>query len=863
MTHSKEITKNETVIKEKPQHFGWILVIYLLGLFMGAIDTGIVTPARTIIQGSLGVDEQYGIWMITIYTLCYAAIIPISGKLADRHGRKIVFMLSIFLFGLGSLVDGLSSNVGSFEMLLVGRVIQAVGAGGIMPVATAEFGTSFPEEKRGMALGLVGGIFGMGNVLGTTAGSAILDICGAENWEWIFYINVPICAFILITSIFFIPNHKSEVTTKIDKLGTVVMTVIILSLLYGLKNLDFFDFLNSLTDIDVWPFLLLAAALIPGFVFIEKRADDAVFHIEYMSNRQIVLVLGMGLLIGMSMMGMIFIPQFAENALKIPVGDGGYFVIILGLFAGATSPVSGKMIDKMGVKPVLAAGFGISIVGAAYLAFIATNYLNAVNVIISLVLIGLGMGLTMGTPMNYMMLKNTSDEESNSALATLSLVRSIGTAIAPAIMVGFLAQAGAGMQTDLMNVFPEIPDMPKMEQQAELTSIVDELKKSDEFKEQMGDIDLDSMLNQDMNMDMDMTSTDEDIELPDELLKELQEADVTTITKSAKHMASYMFSQFTPDVIKDIQTGIQEGIDGIDEGIEGVDSGIGEMKSGLKELKTGKDKLSQGIAGVTKGIEGMQSGIDKMDSNLKDMDSQLSDMEAKKAKLQKASAGAQKGVDAIRQQISQTESTISGLNEKKAALEQEMKEHPEKTEEIMAKLGPINGQLQGLNAALSGMEDGLKEAQGKLDELNTAIAGIEKGIDGVKAGKQGVKKGRSKLKAKQSNTISKRSSMESAYSQMGTAESEMSKALGEVQSQAKLMARARELMVSMKEDIPNVFKDVEEQYLAEIDKNSDKIEGVYQSTLNGGFKSMFICVMIFNLLGLVLMMFYRDEKKKA
>ena len=127
---------------KKESNYILVMIIYLAGIFMGAIDTGIVTPARTVIQSNLGVNEQTGIWMITIYTLAYATSIPIMGKLADKYGRKYIYLTSIFLFGLGSLFCGLSQDFGSFNLLLIARVVQALGGGGIVPVATAEFTTS-------------------------------------------------------------------------------------------------------------------------------------------------------------------------------------------------------------------------------------------------------------------------------------------------------------------------------------------------------------------------------------------------------------------------------------------------------------------------------------------------------------------------------------------------------------------------------------------------------------------------------------------------------------------------------------------------------------------------------------------------
>ena len=275
-------------MKEEKTNFKLIMVVYLLGIFMGALDTGIVTPARTVIQNGLGVDEKSGIWMITIYTLAYAVSIPIMGKFADRRGRKSIYLLSIFLFASGSLFCGLAQEFGSFTILIIARAVQAIGGGGIIPVATAEFGTTFPEEKRGMALGLVGGVFGIANIFGASVGSAILDIFGADNWQFIFYINLPISIFIIVVGLMALPNTTEKSVKRIDGLGIAVLTVMILSLMYGLKNLDFFEFGKTLTDINVYPFILVFVVLLPIFIIIEKRAEDPVINLAYFKNSKII-----------------------------------------------------------------------------------------------------------------------------------------------------------------------------------------------------------------------------------------------------------------------------------------------------------------------------------------------------------------------------------------------------------------------------------------------------------------------------------------------------------------------------------------------------------------------------------------------
>jgi len=566
----------------KKRNFGLIVAVYLLGIFMGAIDTGIVTPARTVIQNDLMVNETTGIWMITIYTLAYAASIPIMGKLADKYGRKNIYLFSILLFGIGSLFCGLSQSFGSFSVLLMARVVQAIGGGGILPVATAEFGTTFPKEKRGMALGLVGGVYGLANIFGASAGSAIIDLFGQNNWQFIFYINVPITMFILIAGFFTLPNTKAINVKKIDLLGITTLTLMVLSILYGLKNIDYFNFSNTITSTSVYPFIILFVVFLPIFIFIEKKAEDPVINISYFQNIKIVITLFISFITGIVIMGMIFVPQFAENSLKISSGSGGYFVIILGLFAGVGAPFSGKLIDKYGAKFVLGIGFAASILGSVFLIFVAAPHPSIIFVVICLILLGIGIGFTMGTPINYMMLDNTKLEESNSALATVSLIRSIGTAIAPAIMIGFISHAGMSVQGNVMNLLPNELSVPPLPYAQELTEEFSQLKSSPSMAGKLDGIEIPDLTSiQTVKFDM---NSDSSIVLPTEILDKLKSSDVTTITQNTKIMADYMFSQMSPLVISKITQGVDSGINGINESITQMDQAIAGMVATVKAM---------------------------------------------------------------------------------------------------------------------------------------------------------------------------------------------------------------------------------------------------------------------------------------
>ena len=200
--------------------------------------------------------------------------------------------------------------------MLIARVIQAIGGGGILPIATAELGTAFPEEKRGMALGLVGGVYGLANIFGASAGSLILDIFGLNNWQFIFYINIPITIFIVLAGIFYLKNQAKETDeqkVRLDLTGIVILTSMILSLLYGLKNLDFFNIVASIQTLKVYPFLLIFIFLMPLFILVEQKAKNPVMNLKFFTNRNILITLIISFISGIVIMGMIFVPQFSEN----------------------------------------------------------------------------------------------------------------------------------------------------------------------------------------------------------------------------------------------------------------------------------------------------------------------------------------------------------------------------------------------------------------------------------------------------------------------------------------------------------------------------------------------------------------------
>lgn len=442
--------------KSNKKTTGIAMVVFLLGIFMGAMDSGIVSPARNVIADGLGVSQSASVWMITIYTLAYAVSMPITGKLADTYGRKKVYIICVLLFATGSLFCGISDIVGNYKFLLTSRVIQAVGGGGIMPIATAYIGASFPEEKRGSALGMVGGIYGIATVLGPTLGSFVLSLAGDSRWGYLFLINIPISIIILLASFKLEENKNDSKIKKMDIWGCVVLSIVVASLMYGLTNLKFYDFINSVKSIDVWAYLLITIVFIPVFIYIEKRAEDPVLNLEFFTNKQTALTLFLSFIVGCGLMGTVFLPQFSENVLKIKSGSGGYIVTLFAIFTGIAAPIGGKFIDKYGVKKLLLLGFTSSIIGLLYQALVTANHPNFINLTIGLIFMGIGMGFTMGTPINYLMMSLVKPEEISMGQSTVSLLRSIGVAVSPNLLINFVSEAGRNVPEEIQKVMPKI-----------------------------------------------------------------------------------------------------------------------------------------------------------------------------------------------------------------------------------------------------------------------------------------------------------------------------------------------------------------------------------------------------------------------
>lgn len=402
---------------------------------MGSLDIGIVGPALPAIQGQFGVDERLVSWIFAIYILFFMIGTPLMAKLSDIYGRRSIYVLDIFIFALGSVITITALNM---EQLLIGRAIQGFGAGGIFPVASAFIGDTFPPEKRGGALGIIGSVWGLSGILGPIIGALLLPY----GWQWLFIINLPIAAIIIVLSFLILPASKGKKDVSFDWQGTIVFALMVGALALGVNQIDTYNVMRSVESIYVWPFLVIALLLLPLLVRVERKSKDPVIQIDLYQSLEVKLATSIAIGTGLCQTAIVFMPALAVIALSLSTSEASLMVIPLVLALGASAPIIGRLLDKFGTKIVMFVGTSILVIGLFSLSFYASNFYLF---IVSGIVIGLGLGTVLGSPLRYIMLTESPTEKRASGQALINFNSSTGQLVG-----GALVGAVIGSQVDKM-----------------------------------------------------------------------------------------------------------------------------------------------------------------------------------------------------------------------------------------------------------------------------------------------------------------------------------------------------------------------------------------------------------------------------
>ena len=413
-----------------------VLAVLFLGVLMGALDIAIVGPALPVIGAEFGLDSRGLSWVFTLYVLGNLIGTPLMARLSDRFGRRTIYTLDVGLFAAGSLIVALSHGTGAFWLLLAGRALQGLGAGGIFPVASAVIGDTFPAERRGSALGLIGAVFGLAFLVGPVVGGVLLPL----GWPSLFYLNLPIAAVVIVLGWRLLPAEPVAPGARFDLGGMLLLGVALAGLALGVSGLDTTHLGASLASPLVYAPLIVSVAAWVVLVWHERRVAHPVFPVALLRNRQLAVAFGLTAGAGLGEASLVFMPSLAVAALGVAASAASFLLLPVVLAMAVGSPLAGRLLDKVGPKPVILAGVGILAVGMAALATLGGSL---PGYLASGVLVGLGLSALLGAPIRYITLGETTQQDRSAAQGMVSIFTSVGQLLGGAV-VGAVAASGGG-----------------------------------------------------------------------------------------------------------------------------------------------------------------------------------------------------------------------------------------------------------------------------------------------------------------------------------------------------------------------------------------------------------------------------------
>ena len=368
------------------------LVCVMLAMFLAALDQTIVSTATPRIIADLGGFDKYT-WITTGYMVASTTAAPIVGKLSDIYGRKWIFIGSVFVFMVGSVLCGFSENM---TQLIIFRIIQGIGGGTIMAVTFISIADLFPPSDRGKYIGLLAACFGLASVIGPTLGGFLTD---TFSWKWIFFVNVPLAGPVVFLLARFFPDTPGESNRenrRIDYPGICLLIVGVVLLLVGL----------SLGGVQYeWTSFYVIGPIVTGLisliilVIVETKTYNPILPLNLFKERMVTIGLILSLLTGFAMFGaIIFVPLYFQGVLAFSATSSGTFLtpMMLGIVFGAA--ISGQILSRTGGHFRIQGLVGVALMTAGVFLFSTldstSDYPRAVSYII---LLGFGLGSTFPT----------------------------------------------------------------------------------------------------------------------------------------------------------------------------------------------------------------------------------------------------------------------------------------------------------------------------------------------------------------------------------------------------------------------------------------------------------------------------------
>ncbi|MET9268763.1 DHA2 family efflux MFS transporter permease subunit [Kribbella sp. NPDC003557] len=429
---STALDEREVVAVPRRRGLGVVLAAVGIPTFMVTLDNLVVTNALPVIKSELGASLSDLQWFVNAYTLAFAALLLTAAAIGDRLGRRRVFLAGIALFTLASAACALATEP---WMLIGARAIQGIGAAAVMPLSLTLLAGAVPEKLRSAAIGIWGGISGLGIAVGPVVGGAVVD---GINWQWIFWLNVPIGAIAVVLAARVLSESRGT-AQRLDLLGLVLASSGVLSVVWGVVHgAD-----DGWTSAGVLGSLIAGGVLLAAFLGWERRTPAPMLPLRLFSVRSFSVVNVVAFTFAVGVFGAVFLlAQFFQVVQGYTPFQSGVRTLPWTAAPLVVAPIAGLIVDRVGPRTLIVAGQALLAVALGWIALITTATTQYGDLVVPFILAGIGMGLTFA-PSASVVMASASDADRGVASGTNNTIREVGVAMGVAILASVFASSGS------------------------------------------------------------------------------------------------------------------------------------------------------------------------------------------------------------------------------------------------------------------------------------------------------------------------------------------------------------------------------------------------------------------------------------
>jgi EmrB/QacA subfamily drug resistance transporter len=409
----------------------WVVALTGLGSLMAALDTLVVSTALSRIRLDLGASVGQLEWTVNAYNLTFAVLLITGAALGDRYGRRRLYAAGLGLFASASAAAALAPSVG---WLIAARAVQGAGSALVMPLGLALLSAAFPASKRGAAIGIFSAITGLSVASGPLVGGAVVQ---GIDWQWIFWVNVPIGLAAVPLVLAKIPESHGP-DTSLDLRGLTLVTGGALATVWALVRGNEAGWASA----EVLGALVAGAALLVAFVAWEKRTREPMLSLDLFRSRAFSAGNAAIFLTFASLFGAVY---FYAQLLQVGLGYGPLAAGLRLLPWTATfitvAPIAGALADRIGERPLMVGGLALQAAGMAWVALIADAGMSYSQLVVPFVVAGVGVSMAIPAAQNSVV-ANVELDAIGKAAGANSMMRELGGVFGIAVAVAVFAAAG-------------------------------------------------------------------------------------------------------------------------------------------------------------------------------------------------------------------------------------------------------------------------------------------------------------------------------------------------------------------------------------------------------------------------------------